>query len=398
MIFDLFHSVSDPVVDGRRSGAVKALQAFLDQATLAERLGMDTVWMAESHFSSETQKSTSVATIPRFRGEVGLNCDSFQWMHELARRTRTINLGTAIHNIVGGSGGPIASADRVNSLHFIARNFWSPSRVVRIGVASGRFPYQNVAFGLVPRGPIEEALWPTLRPKAFLEALEIFLRLLRGEALSSDAVTAPVVTEAEARAALGERFSEIARTLRFPYPARRRWEFEALSLVPAADPSERLEIVLGSADPLALEIAHRYWDVGLFNLSFTPPAQIEALHQRMDGLARAAGRRWHRSRLPRTVLVFIDPDRARARALADAALDTYVEAMRGTAAVPDKAVLLERALVGDPAEVRDQLSPGNPRGFHPDDRLMLWFEFNQLDGQAVERRMRLFFDEVVERL
>jgi alkanesulfonate monooxygenase SsuD/methylene tetrahydromethanopterin reductase-like flavin-dependent oxidoreductase (luciferase family) len=397
MIFDLFHSISDPVVNGKSNGPAKSVANFLSQAVLAEKLGMDTVWMAESHFSSETQKGTSVATIPKFFGEVGLNSDSYQWMHVLAAHTKRIAFGTGIHNIVGGSGGPIASADRANSLRFINHHFWEPRRRLRLGIASGRFPYQNTAFGLVPRDETEALLWPCLRPKAFLEALEIFLRLMRGEALASDDVARLTVSEKEARDALKDKFEAVASRVRFPYPIAPRWRFERLKLVPELPPSQELEVVLGSADPAALEIAQRYWDVGLFNLSFTPPDQIEKLHAKMDAACRATGRKWHRGRLPRTVLVFIDPDRRRARELADFVLDTYIEAMRGTAQVPDKAVLLERALIGDAAEVRDQLSPENPRRIHADDRLMLWFEFNQLDGDAIERQMKYFFKEVVEK-
>jgi len=78
MIFDLFHSISDPVIKGKCLGASRVFSQFMDQVQLAEGLGFDTVWCAESHFSSEVQKQTSVATIPHFAGEVGLNCDSFQ--------------------------------------------------------------------------------------------------------------------------------------------------------------------------------------------------------------------------------------------------------------------------------------------------------------------------------
>ena len=164
--------------------------------------------------------------------------------------------------------------------------------------------------------------------------------------------------------------------------------------MPEPTPSERLRIVLGSGDPEALEVARCYYNVDLFNLSFTPPEQIEALHR--DLAARAPG--WTRARLPRTVLVFIDPSRAKARRLADAALDAYVDAMGGTAQVPDKAVLLERALVGDASEILEQLAPDAPRRFHPDDRLMLWFEFNQLDGEAIKQQMRYFFESVAPRV
>lgn len=370
MKFDLFHSISDPVVRGMRLGPKASFQQFFSQAALAESLGMDTVWMAESHFSSEVQKKTSVATIPNFHGEVGLNADSFQWIHELTRRTKKIGFGTGIHNIVGGSGGPIASADRVRSLHFINRNFWSPSRELRIGVAAGRFPYQNTAFGIVPRNESEKSKWNEQRRYHFLEALEIFLRLLGGEELASSQV---------------EMLA----------PVNRRWEFEPLKLVPEVSDFENLHIVLGSADPLALEVGLKYWDLDLFNLSFTPPKEIEALHEKMAGLCKTHGRTWHRSRLPRTVMVFVDPVSAKAHELAHFVLDTYIEAMRGTAAVPDKAVLLERALVGDASEVRDQLHPDNPRKFHSDDRLMLWFEFNQLSGVQIESQMKYFFEEVV---
>jgi hypothetical protein len=72
--------------------------------------------------------------------------------------------------------------------------------------------------------------------------------------------------------------------------------------------------------------------------------------------------------------------------------------MRGTTLVPDKKVLLSRALVGDASEIREQLEPGAQRGFHQEDRIMLWFEFNQLDNQAIKQQMRYFFENVVSKL
>lgn len=392
MIFDLFHSVSDPVIDGARVGARRAFAAFLEQVELAERLGFDTVWVAESHFSSETQKETSVATIPNFHGEVGLNCDSFQLFHWIASRTRRIALGTAIHNIVGGSGGPVASADRANFLRFVNRETWG--RTIRFGVASGRFPYQNTPFGLVPRDELERELWPYVARFAFLEALEIFLRLLRGETLDSRELRQWELGEGD----LSPKEAALRSRHRFPVKLSPRWRFERLTLVPPPPPDDPFRVVLGSSDPKALEVALPLWDVDLFNLSFTPPAQINALHEKLDGLCRERGRRWRRERLPRTVLTFIDPNRKKAHELASRVLDAYIEAMRGTAQVPDKETLLSRALVGDAAEIRDQLSPENPRGMHPEDRLMLWFEFNQNDFDAIQRRMIYFMDEVAGNL
>jgi alkanesulfonate monooxygenase SsuD/methylene tetrahydromethanopterin reductase-like flavin-dependent oxidoreductase (luciferase family) len=397
MIFDLFHSISDPVVKGKRLGATKSLENFLSQVELAENLGMDTVWCAESHFSSEVQKKTSVGCIPEFFGEVGVNCDSFQLFHLIHARTKRINLGTGIHNIVGGSGGPIASADRVNFLSFANENFFKTPRELRIGVASGRFPYQNTCFGVIPRDETEKDIWPVAKRLVFLEALEIFLRLLSGETLKSENVTVPTVSPQDLEKELKNQAENLRKKYVFPLTLQRRWEFESLKLVPEMSAHKHLQIVLGSSDPAALDIARRYWDVDLFNLSFTPPEQIEKLHAKMAA-GSAQNRPWHRSRLPRTVLIFIDPNPRKAEELAHFVLDTYIEAMRGTAQVPDKKVLLERALMGDAAMVREQLSPENPRKFHADDRLMLWFEFNQLDNEQIQSQMKYFFNEVVEKL
>ncbi len=394
MIFDLFHSVSDPVVGGRTLGAARCFAQLLGQVRLAEALGMSRVWCAESHFSSEAQKLGAQPAIPSFQGEVGLNADSFQLFHWLAAHTHRIGLGTAIHNIVGGSGGPIASADRVNLLRFANRELWASPRELAIGVASGRFPYQNVPFGLVPREPGEQLLWALVQRIAFHEALEIFLRLLGGEVLGHTALTRHAISREEALAALGAARAGELDGLVFPYQPEPRWRFEALRLVPEGGARDDLTIVLGSSDERALSLARRFWNVDLFNLSFTPPAAIERLHAQLG----AADPCWSRARLPRTVLVFANPSAARAREHAERALDTYIDAMRGTAQVPDKQVLLERALVGDAVQLREQLAPGARHGFHPGDRLMLWFEFNQQDGAEIEQQMRYFFEQVVERL
>jgi hypothetical protein len=99
--------------------------------------------------------------------------------------------------------------------------------------------------------------------------------------------------------------------------------------------------------------------------------------------------------MPRTVLVFIDQISARAREMASRCFDVYIEAMRGTVVLPPKDELMARALIGDPSELRDQLSHDNPNGFHHDDRLMLWFEFNQNDHEAIKTQMRLFAEKVM---
>ncbi len=100
-------------------------------------------------------------------------------------------------------------------------------------------------------------------------------------------------------------------------------------------------------------------------------------------------------RLPRTVMVFIDKASEKAHRMANRALDTYIEAMQGTTQVPDKEILLSRALIGDPIEIKEQLDRNGVRKFHPEDRLMLWFEFNQTNHQDICDQMSLFCEKVM---
>ena len=76
---------------------------------LADRLGFGTAWVAESHLSTEVQKTNPGAVIPHFVGEIGLNTDILQLAHRVFGRTKQIGVGSAIMNILC-NGGPIAAA------------------------------------------------------------------------------------------------------------------------------------------------------------------------------------------------------------------------------------------------------------------------------------------------
>ncbi len=402
MKFDVFHSIGRIDSVYPKLSDRQVFQQFFDQVIAAETLGYETIWVAESHFSSEVQKQNPEPVIPNYHGEVGLNADSVQLAGMICERTERIGFGTAIMNIVGGNGGPIAAADRVrslawhNSLRQTPRKLW-------MGVASGRFPYINRPFGISPHSAVETALWNQYQGLIFTEALEIFLRLLRGETISSDEVTKHKITRANFRDQ--SQFDGAREKLRstgvsleesgFDYV--NRWNFERLKLVPdmsAAEIDANLRCVLGSSDPYARSVGLKFADLDIFNLSFTPPDALNKLHTEMFDRYREAGRAWHRSRLPRTVLVFIDRDRQAAFEAASKCFDTYIEAMRGTVQLPSKEFLMERALIGTPADIKQALSPDDPHGFHSEDRLMLWFEFNEPDNKKILHQMRLFAEEV----
>lgn len=402
MQFDIFHSIGriDSVKPTPSDGTV--FREFLRQCREGEAMGYQTMWVAESHFSSEVQKHHKHPVIPNYHGEVGLNADSCQLAQLIFRETKQLGFGTAIFNIVGGNGGPIGAADRIRTLAFL--NQLSPNpRKLHIGVAAGRFPYINAPFGITPRNAYETLLWPQIQRVIFLEALEIFLRLSHGETISSNDVTPWVIDERFFRSK--EEFestrsrinSEIGTQDRLDYP--KRWNFEPIKLVPdvsEAKVSESVRYVLGSHDPLARDLALKYADIDVFNLSFTPPDQLNKIHQEMFARYERAGRSWNRGRLPRTVLVFIDEKVEVAQKRAEECFDTYIEAMRGTVVLPPKSDLMERALIGSPEMILDQLHPENiQKGFHPEDRLMLWFEFNQVDHDGILKQMKLFSERVM---
>src|SRR5213080_1859663 len=184
MEFDIFFSICQTEVDGYFPDERTMFANFFEQIELADRLGFGTAWVAESHLSTEVQKTNPGAVIPHFVGEIGLNTDILQLAHRVFARTRRIGIGSAILNILC-NGGPIAHAERIKT--FLALHGLDPNerRLLTVGFASGRFPFINVPYGIVPRNAFEEANWSAVKNKIFEEATEIFLRLLRGDVLSS---------------------------------------------------------------------------------------------------------------------------------------------------------------------------------------------------------------------
>src|SRR5919106_1269441 len=198
MELDIFFSICQTDVDGYMPNERVMFENFFEQIELADRLGFGTAWVAESHLSTEVQKTNPDAVIPHFVGEIGLNTDILQLAHRIFARTRQIGVGSAIMNILC-NGGPIAAAERIKtflSLHGLDPN---EKRILTVGFASGRFPFINVPYGIVPRNPVEAAAWPVVKNKIFEEATEIFLRLLKGEVLSSSMIARRTLRRADFR-------------------------------------------------------------------------------------------------------------------------------------------------------------------------------------------------------
>src|SRR5436853_3330112 len=230
MEFDIFFSICQTEVHGYLPSEQVMLENFFEQVELADRLGFGTAWVAESHLSTEVQKTNPGAVIPHFVGEIGLNTDILQLAHRVFARTKQIGIGSAILNILC-NGGPIAHAERVKT--FLALHGLDPNeqRLLTIGFAAGRFPFINIPYGIVPRDAVEEAAWPVMKNKIFEEATEILLRLLRGETLNSSMIAPRFLRRSDFRSdADWENVAPPPPAAEIPIEPR--WRFPNLKIVP----------------------------------------------------------------------------------------------------------------------------------------------------------------------
>jgi len=404
---DVFFSVSRTPVAGRLPSEAEMLRNFLAQAEAADALGYGCAWVAESHLSTEVQKRNRRPVVPHWQGEIGLNNDIFQWAARIFARTRRIEVGSAVMNIVCG-GGPIAAAERIAAFASLHGLDPAEKRRLRIGFSAGRFDFMNRAYGVDARDAAEAAAWPAYKGRMFRESCEVFLRLLHGEVLNSGK-TAPVILQREhfrseadwerARAAWRELHGA-ERDGRLVYA--KRWNFEDIQIVPQDWRRELVDLLVGSHDPQLQEDLNRWLPVKVFNLSITAPEVIEDTHRRMARAFHPAGGPWRREYMPRTVMVFVNAEaglsaaqrRRAAREEASAALGAYWTALEGTLDPAKLESAADNALVGDPEEIAAQIRAR----FHPGDRLMLWFDFFNHDSARVIRNMDAFAAQVQPQL
>ena len=403
MNFDVFFSISQTPVHGVTPTEAQMFRNFFAEVEAADALGYGVAWIAESHLSSEVQKRHAKPVIPHWQGEVGLNCDFLQLTHQVLRRTTRIETGSAVMNILV-NGGPIAAAERVavfSALHGLDPH---ETRRIHVGFSQGRFEFMNRAAGIVPRDALETAAWSALKGLVFAEATEIFVRLLNKDTLSSDDIAPTVLTRGhfkteEAWARVQDAAGTgAASAIQIP----RRFRFDVLKIVPQEWRRELVQLVIGSHDPSLQEAINAWAPVQVFNLSITQPAIIEDTHQRMARAYHRDGGPWRREYMPRTVMVFLNeqpglsPTRrcAAAREEANAALGAYWTALEGTLDPAKTQNAADNSLVGNADDIAQQIC----ERFHPDDRLMLWFDFFNHDAARVIADMEAFMTQVAPKV
>jgi alkanesulfonate monooxygenase SsuD/methylene tetrahydromethanopterin reductase-like flavin-dependent oxidoreductase (luciferase family) len=407
--FDIFFSISQtPDTSGHTPSEREMLANFFNQVELADELGFGVGWVAQAHLSTEVQKRNSKPVVPHYPGEVGLCTDFFQVASKMFSLTEQMEVGSAVMSILG-SGGPIAQAERVGS--FLALHGLDPAetRRLHVGFSAGRFEFMARPYGIVPRDAVEEVAWPALRGQVFAEASEIFLRLLNGEVVSSDMIRPTVLSRANFRS--DEDWKEVqdaAISVRGldsspdSIDIDRRYEFEEIKTIPQEWRRELLNLVLGSHDSKLQVEVNRLRPVQVFNLSITPPHIIEETHDRFREHYHSDGGPWERSMMPRTIMIFVNdedgltPDEQNDAAMeeARAALSTYWNALEGTIDPSKIERATDNAVIGNADRVCEQIL----ERFHPEDRLMCWFDFFNHDSERVQRNMTAFMTKVAPRV
>ena len=404
MEFDIFFSISQtPDHNGFTPSESEMFSNYYAQLDAADRLGFGVAWLAQAHLSTQTQQENSKPVVPHWQGEVGLCTDFCQLAMESFRRTDRIDVGSAVVSILA-SGGPIAQAERVaNTVQFLSH--MDSKRKLHVGFSAGRFEFMARPYGIVPRNPVEEAAWPALRGQIFMEASEIFLRLLRGDTIHSDDIRKTKLSRDNFRS--DEDWEKVQLAVEETsgestvesIEIGRRYNFEEISIVPKQWPRSQLELVAGTHDPKAQEFVNKFLPVKVFNLSITSPEVIDSTHKRMSEMFHSDGGEWQRRDMPRTTFVFLNAERGlsseeqslAAHEEARQALGEYWKALEGTLDPSKVEKAADNALIGNASEVAAQVK----ERFHPEDRLMCWFDFFNHDSDRVIRNMEAWWQEVV---
>ena len=409
MEHDIFFSISQtPDSTGLIPSEQEMFANYFQQLECADALGFGVGWIAQAHLSTEIQKSNSKPVVPHWLGEVGLCTDFPQLAMESFRRTQSIEIGSAVVSILA-SGGPIAQAERIANtlqLHGLDPN---EKRKLHVGFSAGRFEFMARPYGIIPRNSIEEAAWPALRGQIFMEAGDIFLRLLRGDIVNSEMTHSTVLRRDNFRsdedwekvqnAAIEfEDLESAPEEIEIP----KRYVFEDLKIIPQHFRRELLVMVAGTHDPKAQVFLNTILPVKVFNLSITKPEVIDATHDRMREAFHPTGGAWKRSDMPRTSFVFLNAEDGlspeqqseSAKKEAKAALGAYWNALEGTIDPSKVENAAQNALIGNVEEVTQQIL----ERFHPEDRIMAWFDFFNHDSDRVCRDMTAYMNHVVPRV
>ncbi len=424
MKYDVFASICQTAVDGYLPSEEVMFDQFMDQAVLADELGFETLWIAETHFSCQTQKQSSYAVVPEFEGEIGLNTDTLQMAHKVLNQTKQINIGSAIRNILT-VGGPLTHAEALKTFVTLNKEHFDKGRRYKYGFAAGRFDFSNVCFGVRPRFKWEAIAWPQVKLKAFQESGQIFLKALLQKEIGRDEVGVSFLEKSDFKTLedFQKAFDQYnlekdeykqffnrqlfgLKNINLSWPEKEGiipvvpfFIFEKVGVFPFDASIDGVDFTVGTHDPKTQSLLNEIHPVSVFNLSITPQKVIEETHQRMESSYNKKRGPWTRDCMPRTCMVFIDDSageteeakNSKAKLKAQKAWENYWRAMAGTLDPEKIKKAVDNTISGSPEKVAQLIK----EKYHPEDRLMLWFDFNNHDNAEIKNNMRIFKEKVI---
>ena len=128
------------------------------------------------------------------------------------------------------------------------------------------------------------------------------------------------------------------------------------------------------------------------------PEVIEETHKRLEKNYHSDGGIWERNMMPRTVMIFVNDEEGltsvewsqAAKEEAKSALSTYWNALDGTIDPSKLEKAADNAVIGNIDEVANQII----ERFHPEDRIMCWFDFFNHDNEREKRNMSAFMNKI----
>ena len=227
---------------------------------------------------------------------------------------------------------PLAWLERIGN--FCTLHGLNPAerRRLHIGFATGRFEFMGRPYGFFPQDAVEEATWPALKGQIFLEASDVFLRLLRGDVLSGNDTYETILTRGlPFQMAIGNEYNRLhmklmgcRRTCK-KIPMCKRYVFEEIKTIPQDWDRSLLSLVVGSRDPAAQQRCNQWMPTKVFNLSITNDEIINRIHKRMSEWFHKDGGDWKREYMPRTVMVFLNDDADKTSGKDDAAAHAHAK-------------------------------------------------------------------------
>lgn len=435
--WDIFFSITKFIKNDKP--VEQFLKEYLNLFIQADKLEYGVIWIAESHLSHTAQLANHpIVQCKSFEGEIGIINNVILLIQHAINITKKIDFGTAIVNLHAHN--PVLLAESIAQL-IITGDFVTTNRKIHLGVSSGRFDYVNQAYGMYPVTALEKECWSVLSEKIYHKKLEIFLTLIQNKVISNGNFKPITLTDKDFQ---GDQWYSLWNSVKkgqdkelFKITAKGTIEYfnnkilgiqyDDMSVVTNIKLCnqmllDHLEIYLATENKNLIKKSYKlYSELNLMLLSITSSEFINKMHEYMQ--IELKNSLWDRYRLPLTIIVIFSDEENPAVDFVEAEIEHYFEMMRESSIEYSKRDMLNDMSAKIKAEklIKDYWSAvegtvehkpsgdklsnvvfGSPRKIaydikmrYPNDKLLLWFDFDNSDMDYVERGMKSFMNNSV---